>query len=369
MKKVLYVMSMLKNGDGVSTSIMNYYNVLISAGWTADFMVLQDTPCEWKTKVMSDGGKIFVLPNESKYFPSFNQAIEKVIRDNEYNIIHMNEPGHIAVQTFKAAKRAGIKTRIFHCHNPKNAINLKTKVSGMLYDPLCISLSTHLMACSQSAGKSRFGKRPFYALKNVVDTESMVYSIEKRVELRKNLNIDNCIVVGVVGRFASQKNPYFLVEIFCKLKEIDPRYYLLWLGEGGLRENIESLLVSKRLSDDYYFPGLCHNVNEWYSAMDLFLLPSRFEGLGIAFFEAQCTGLNCFGSTNVPLETKVTELMHRISLEKSAVEWATAINECMKRNVSRRNRSEDFIDAGYTHDSTCSDLLAYYLSIVNEEEK
>ena len=94
--------------------------------------------------------------------------------------------------------------------------------------------------------------------------------------------------------------------------------------------------------------------------MDLFLLPSKFEGMGIVFLEAQCTGLPCFGSTNVPIETEVTELMHRISLKQEANYWATAMKKVIDMSGDRRSRASEFINAGYTHEATKSDLLNMY---------
>lgn len=106
--------------------------------------------------------------------------------------------------------------------------------------------------------------------------------------------------------------------------------------------------------------GRKNNIEKWYSAMDLFLLPSKFEGMGIVFLEAQCTGLPCFGSTNVPIETEVTELMHRISLKQEANYWATAMKKVTDMSGDRRSRASEFINAGYTHEATKSDLLNMY---------
>ena len=359
-KKALILLPYLKNGDGTAVALMNYYQELIEHGWRIDFLVLKIFECEWLNKVKADGNNIYELPKENKYSYKVSRKIRSIIKEGKYDIVHVNMPGHVGFETLKMARQYGIGKRIFHAHNPRNNLNLKTVISTKVYDYLLQREATELVACSKSAGNSRFGNKDFQVLKNVIDTDRFVYRLEDRRYIREKLHIEKKVVVGVVGRFAAQKNPEFLLECFAEYNKLNKESVLLWIGDGELQEKIQDRAKNMGLKGACLFVGRKNNIEKWYSAMDLFLLPSKFEGMGIVFLEAQCTGLPCFGSTNVPIETEVTELMHRISLKQEANYWATAMKKVTDMSGDRRSRASEFINAGYTHEDTKSDLLNMY---------
>lgn len=359
-KKALILLPYLKNGDGTAVALMNYYQELIEHGWRIDFLVLKIFECEWLNKVKADSNNIYELPKENKYSYKVSRKIRSIIKEGKYDIVHVNMPGHVGFETLKMARQYGIGKRIFHAHNPRNNLNLKTVISTKVYDYLLQREATELVACSKSAGNSRFGNKDFQVLKNVIDTDRFVYRLEDRRYIREKLHIEKKVVVGVVGRFAAQKNPEFLLECFAEYNKLNKESVLLWIGDGELQEKIQDRAKNMGLKGACLFVGRKNNIEKWYSAMDLFLLPSKFEGMGIVFLEAQCTGLPCFGSTNVPIETEVTELMHRISLKQEANYWATAMKKVTDMSGDRRSRASEFINAGYTHEATKSDLLNMY---------
>ena len=359
-KKALILLPYLKNGDGTAVALMNYYQELIEHGWRIDFLVLKIFECEWLNKVKADGNNIYELPKENKYSYKVSRKIRSIIKEGKYDIVHVNMPGHVGFETLKMARQYGIGKRIFHAHNPRNNLNLKTVISTKVYDYLLQREATELVACSKSAGNSRFGNKDFQVLKNVIDTDRFVYRLEDRRYIREKLHIEKKVVVGVVGRFAAQKNPEFLLECFAEYNKLNKESVLLWIGDGELQEKIQDRAKNMGLKGACLFVGRKNNIEKWYSAMDLFLLPSKFEGMGIVFLEAQCTGLPCFGSTNVPIETEVTELMHRISLKQEANYWATAMKKVTDMSGDRRSSASEFINAGYTHEATKSDLLNMY---------
>lgn len=359
-KKALILLPYLKNGDGTAVALMNYYQELIEHGWRIDFLVLKIFECEWLNKVKADGNNIYELPQENKYSYKVSRKIRTIIKEGKYDIVHVNMPGHVGFETLKMARQYGIGKRIFHAHNPRNNLNFKTVVSTKVYDYLLQREATELVACSKSAGNSRFGNKDFQVLKNVIDTDRFAYRLEDRRYIREKLHIEKKVVVGVVGRFAAQKNPEFLLECFAEYNKLNKESVLLWIGDGELQEKIQDRAKNMGLKEACLFVGRKNNIEKWYSAMDLFLLPSKFEGMGIVFLEAQCTGLPCFGSTNVPIETEVTELMHRISLKQETNYWATAMKRVIDISGDRRSRASEFINAGYTHEATKSDLLNMY---------
>ena len=208
---------------------------------------------------------------------------------------------------------------------------------------------------------------------HAIGTTSLYPDVKTILEIggqdSKIILIEDKIVIGVVGRFSCQKNPYFLVKCFAELRKIEPKAFLLWVGDGELKNNVEKKLYDMGLERDVQFVGRKPNVQEWYSAMDLFFLPSVFEGMGIVFLEAQCTGLPCVGSSNVPIETEITELMHRISLKDNEKIWAIQMKKILDESINRKTRDKDFIDKEYTHDLTQNDLRDYYNYLLYKKEE
>ena len=220
-KKALILLPYLKNGDGTAVALMNYYQELIEHGWRIDFLVLKIFECEWLNKVKADGNNIYELPKENKYSYKVSRKIRSIIKEGKYDIVHVNMPGHVGFETLKMARQYGIGKRIFHAHNPRNNLNLKTVISTKVYDYLLQREATELVACSKSAGNSRFGNKDFQVLKNVIDTDRFVYRLEDRRYIREKLHIEKKVVVGVVGRFAAQKNPEFLLECFAEYNKLN----------------------------------------------------------------------------------------------------------------------------------------------------
>lgn len=364
-KKVLIVLPYLKNGDGTAVAVMNYYDSLIADGWHVDFLHLKTQECEWLNKVQQNSGNVFELPEVNKYSPSVSKYIKNIICSNHYDVVHVNLPGHIGYTVLKYARKANIAVRLFHAHNPKNSLSYKTVVSTFIYDHLIQKEATAFAACSESAGRSRFLKKNFMVLKNVIDIDRFQYKPTVRAEIRNDLNIDDKVVVGVVARFSGQKNPDFIIQCFEEFHKIEPRAFLLWVGDGELRESVEEKLNRMHLESNYRFVGRKSDIENWYSAMDLFFLPSVFEGMGIVFLEAQCTGLPCLGSSNVPVETELTELMYRMDLSLPVSQWALKMKEIIDNAPHRKSRTDAFATSGYTHEATKDDLRDYYNDLIN----
>ena len=138
-------------------------------------------------------------------------------------------------------------------------------------------------------------------------------------------------VIGFCGRFRTQKNPLFLLDVFAEYHRMVPDSLLMLVGIGELRSLMDERIEQLGIKDSVLFMGLQRDVSPYYQAMDAFLLPSLYEGLGIVYVEAQCAGLPCFASADaVPPEAKVTDLLHYVSLKESAEQWAQEIRDAIE---------------------------------------
>lgn len=174
---------------------------------------------------------------------------------------------------------------------------------------------------SELSARFFFGNKPAKMIYNAIDTTRFAFNENVRNKIRKDFDVENKHVYGFAGRIAYQKNPLFLIEVFSEIKKIDAEAAFLVCGDGDLIE--ETKKKAANLGIDVIFVGPVSNVQDFYQAMDVFILPSRFEGLGIVLIEAQCSGLPCVASADViPLDAKVTELVEFVKLADNSDEWA-----------------------------------------------
>lgn len=347
-KRVLIGIPNLGICNGVTTFIMSFYDYLLNQGYAVDFLLVMDNHSELESYVLDRGSNIYMVPNYSKYDKRRVSYIDNVFYENNYDIVHVNFPGPNGAMVLKSAKKNGVKYRIYHCHNPLNVLSIKSILSEKIFTPLCKRRANKYVACTNMAGKSIFGNAKFEVINNAINPRDFLFSEEARVRIRKDFNIENQLVVGVAARMDDQKNPDFIIDVFCEIRKINPGAKLLWVGDGRKQNQIQAICAERDIKESVLLVGRQSNVRDWYSAMDVFLLPSKFEGLGIVYLEAQANGLLCFGSDRVPEETEVTNLMHRISLDKTAAEWAAEILETYESSQKKREVDIDlFKEKGY----------------------
>ena len=220
--------------------------------------------------------------------------------------------------------------RIAHSHQSFMAETKKQTIERLISTPITKYCATHLFACGNDAAKWMWGKRAFergdvYIMKNAIDAGRFEFSESKREELRKEFGLENKFVIGNVARFSYQKNHEFLVKIFAEVKKLRDDAVLMLVGRGELEDDVKKQVSELGLDDSVIFMGVRNDVPELLNAMDVFVLPSRFEGLGIVYIEAQMNGLKCFASEGlVPEEANVTGDMLFLPL-KNENEWANKI--------------------------------------------
>lgn len=366
-KKVLLCIPNLGICNGVTTFIMSFYDSLLAQGYQVDFLLVINNYSEMESYIQERGSKIYKVPNGKKYDKRRIDYIEKVFQNETYDIVHVNFPGANGAIVLKAAKKNGVSYRVYHCHNPFNTSTVRTFISEMLFTPLCKLRANRYVACSEAAGRTIFRKKKFEVINNAINPTEFLFSEESRTSIRKKYQIENRLVVGVAARMAEQKNPLFIIKIFAQMHKENKNAVLLWVGDGNMREKIEQACIEHNVQDAVLLVGRQSNMVEWYSAMDLFLLPSKFEGLGIVYLEAQANGLYCFGSQCVPRETEVTERMHRISLKKKPEEWSAEILKTMEMDAGYRGIKEElFKEKNYDSRFTKNRLCELYASFDKE---
>ena len=367
-ERILHVLGSLNMG-GAETLVMNIYRNINRDKYQFDFVVHGRDIGKYEEEIIRLGGKIYHI-DEYKVYNHFKY--KKIWNDffnnhHEYNIVH----GHMrstASIYLKIAKKHGLKT-ISHSHNTSNGKGIKSIIKKVLQSRIKNACDV-FMGCSYDANKWLFGEKianssNCYVLNNGIDTNFFSYSEKLRESSRKELKLKNQFLVGNVGRLCYQKNQDYLIDIFCDIKKIKNDSKLLIIGSGELKESLIAKMKEKNIYDDVIMLENRSDINALMCAMDCFVFPSRFEGLGIVVIEAQSTGLPCFISDEVPHNVDLTDLIHRIDINKPAGENAKYIMEELKK-IKRKIYSFKITKANYSIENTCDDLVHYYDKLLNK---
>lgn len=254
-----------------------------------------------------------------------------------------------------------IPIRISHSHNTEHLTTNKVKRIYHEHTRKMIpKYATDMWACSENAGRWLYGEHcPFEIIPNAIDVERYKFDEEKRRKLRLQYALEGKYVIGHVGRFDYQKNQEFLVSVFARITAQKDNAVLILVGDGKEKEVIEKKVQDLSLQDKVLFLGNRRNVEELLNMFDIFVLPSRFEGLGIAAIEAQANGLPCICSTMVPAEVNITQNVSFLSLDDTT-SWITSM-----QNIGMRDRKalEKICSAGYDIREAATKLQEKYLAL------
>lgn len=359
MIRILHVVSIMDVG-GMETYIMNMYRCMDRSKYQFDFLVHHMRRGVYEDEIESLGGKIYHLSVLDDFnFLKFRNDLNRLFRDHpEYRIVH-GHLGSTAYWYLGAAQKNGVPWRILHGHIADYPRTGKGVIKHMLFHFSPKNSNVHL-ACSTEAGKYLFSKEEFEVIPNGINTGLFHFSEEKRDQIRRKLDIGNSFVLGHVGRLDIQKNHKYIVSVFCEVKKHIPDAKLLLIGKDVLPSNISAFIPECIPEDDIIMPGLISDVSSYYSAMDVFVMPSLFEGLPLVGVEAQCSSLPCLFSDKVSAEVKLSENVRFLPIERENIEdWTAEILKIYKKRGSNREVVSDAVKKYDVKDNTEKMLHRY----------
>ena len=369
--RVLQIVQSMNRG-GIENFIMNIYRHIDREKIQFDFLLNEQNRSVFEDEIEALGGIVYRMPRLKLSNPlKYIKAVDKFFKTHpEYKICHSHYNAVSAIPLW-LAKHNGIKYRISHSHTaiPKNRKTNKPRVIIWMLKLLLKKVAIHRFACGKEAGKWLYGENAMNnglvkIVNNAIEVDKFNFNPIIRNNIRKQLDVsDNTIVIGQIGSFSYIKNQHFTIDVLCKLRDIVSDVKCLFVGDGTLRPEIEQYAKELGVADKCIFTGAVSNVCDYAQAMDVFLFPSFFEGLGICAIEAQASGLKCFVSDGVPKECKVTDLVEFLPLSAGADEWAKNIsNSCV---YDRYGRYEEIRLAGYDAVATAEELQEFYINLLN----
>lgn len=320
---------------GVETWLMHVLRRIDRSQFQLDFLVHSTSQKSHDEEIMSLGARILPCLGKDRPWTYARNFKEIIAQYGPYDIIH-SHVHHFSGYVLRLAYQAGIPTRIVHSHSDTSSVDAASNFVRHIYlNTMRHWIDTYAtagFAGSRKAAPSLFGANweedSRWSLNSYgIDLEPF-YRIIDRCALRAELKIPpDAFVVGHLGRFVPVKNHDFLVRIASELIRMESNTYLLLLGDGPLRPLIEEQVRSAGLADHVIFMGEQEDVSQFLSgAMDVFVMPSLYEGLPLAGIEALAAGLPLILSDTITQELSIIpHLVQSISLSQPPSDWAEAI--------------------------------------------
>lgn len=367
MAKVLIINTNGLNFEGISLSIISYLESMDRNGMQFDIaLVSRHNHGELIEAVKALGCLIYKLPSRSQNPLLYFFALHRLIQKNRYDIVHAHGNSATLALEMWAAKWARCKVRIAHSRNTRTDYPVLDK----FLRPFFKRAYTHGFACGREAGEWLFGNHPFQVIANGKKLDKFAFDAALRTEVRRRLKAAEQILIGHAGAFNYQKNHAFLIKVFKALTDKDERYVLYLMGEGELRPSIVQMVEAYGLKEKVVFTGRISNIADMLQAMDIMVLPSRFEGLPNVVLEWQIAGLPCIISDSITRECKATELVSYMPLQAGPSAWADKIRslEIINREKTAAGICSQIAAAGFDIDANARQLKEIYSDLLVPQE-
>ncbi len=359
MIRVLQVLGTVGLG-GAESRVMDLYRHMDRNRIQFDFLVTAGTDDHYKAEIESMGGRVYYLPAfRMVNLPEYKKAVREffashIVPDtdplrskslvSEYAAVHGHMTSTASIY-LPIAREFGVPLTIAHARSAGVDPGLKGLATRFMRRDLWKKCDI-MLTCSDEAGDSVFGKgRDYKFMPNAIDTAEFAFDSDARKSIRSEYGIaDDEILIGHVGSFRFAKNHEFVLKVFDELRRNTSGYRLMLVGDGSLRSETESLVTALGISDRVIFTGNKSPVAPYYSAFDVLLFPSRYEGMPGTVVEAQASGLPCVISTSITPQVIFTDRVTALSLTDPVEKWITAINDSAVSGKAAYGNNKNIID-------------------------
>lgn len=360
--KILNICTVDLEKNGIATCILNYFEQIASKKYIFDIAAPNLVSKDNKEIISNKNMSLYELPYRKQSPFRYFIELRKLIKRENYDIVHVHGNSCTIAIELLAAKLAGCKVRIAHSHNTTCEHKKAHKILRPIFEMTC----NVRFACGEEAGKWLFKNKSFCIIKNGIDLKNYKKSKDIREKMRQLYDIDDkTVLLGHVGIFNYQKNHEYLIEIMKVLnEEKSNKYKLICIGEGENQEYIKKIILENKLEQRIILTGNVNNVSDYLQAFDCFLLPSRYEGVPYVLIEAQAAGVPCLVSENVSKEVEVTDLIEFLSLDNLEL-WIKAI-ALQKKNVN--DYSNKIKQYGFDIVINAEKLKEIYMDLYNKNK-
>ncbi|HEM4403748.1 TPA: glycosyltransferase family 1 protein, partial [Streptococcus suis] len=331
-KKILLISTVPLASNGISTFVIESSKILSGFGNDVTILTINSVDEKRRKEIIDNNVNLLEGYNRQNILEYFFKVVQ-LIKKDKYDLVHVHGNSNTMSIELLAAKLAGCKVRIAHSHNTKTNHSKLHKILA----PLFRSSITGRFACGMAAGRWLYQEQDFYVINNGVEFSKYGFNKSIRDSIREELNLKEVdILLGHIGGFNYQKNQEFLLDI---LPLLDERFKLIFLGDGEYFDTVQRKSHELGLSDRVFFKGSVNDVTSFLNALDIFVLPSRFEGLPFSLIEAKSAGLPCLISDRISKEANLAEGIYFLSIDDILL-WKNSILKISSKPINRELASE-----------------------------
>lgn len=357
-------------GGGLESVILSIYHDIDKKKFQFDFIIDSDSTLIPYKEIESLGGRIIEVPPYQKMGQHLSALIH-IFKKEKYQIVHSNM-STLSLFSLFAAKVSGVPIRISHNHNllsPKDG--LLKNASKSILKLFANIFPTDYIAPTYETGRWLFGSKvanqKLNILKNPVNVDKFKFDSELRLQIRHNLGLSrDTVLVGNFARFVGYKNHIFLIEVARKLFSYNDNARLLLIGNGPEKIKIQKYVNKFHMENKIYFLENKSNISDYYSALDLFVLPSTKEAFGMVLIEAQISGLPVLVSQGVTDEAMLSSELWTKMSGWNTESWAKKILEVVSVENSRVTRKKEAMQMNFDGKNAALFLESLYSERLNK---
>ena len=358
MKKVLISPTLGLDLEGITSVIYNYTKAMDRSGLQLFFLTYGELKPSLRQR-FEELGEILFVSDRKQSTAAYVKDYMALLKQYKFDVVHINGNSGTMIIEVLLAKLCGVKHVMVHAHSTRTN---HPAVNAILKHPM-MWLSQTCIACSEATGRWLYKNYPYTLLNNAIELDKFRFREGQRQKYREEFGIrEDEYLIGHIGHFTEPKNHFFLIDLFAAFHQLEPAAKLLLISDGPRFRQVQEQVARLRLEEAVIFAGRRSDVAEIYSAMDLFILPSCWEGLPLVLVEAQVNGLPLLVSDVVTRVAKCTDLVHYKSLEDGARSWALDLQELLKEPVDRQADHRPVIAAkGFDIHAEAAKLRELYL--------
>lgn len=331
--------------NGIDTLFYNLSSVWDYTNFEITYFIAvdQNNKQVWEDRVAENGCRVIKLHDLDKgrliYWPiTLYKALKKY---GPFDAIHVNMD-MLNGLNLVAARIANVQNRICHSHisaSQRIVGNGKSILSAIYYKVMKFLIqmnSTARIGCSEEAMRYLYGGKwnkcsNSYVVNNGILLEKYTERNSREEKLNELGLSSNENYILTVGRISAVKNPDFILNIMLEFRKRGKAYKLLWCGSGDLEDVVKNKIIENNLQDTVILLGNRNDIPQIIRCASVFILPSKFEGLGVVLIEAQAAGVATIASNMVPNQVDCG-LCQFLSICEGVSIWCDAIEQKLSSN-------------------------------------